>query len=183
MTSFRTILALASHELPDAGIDCLLIGGFAVNYYGYTRNTLDVDFMIVGEELDAVRRVMTAAGFTSIIIEDNVALFNTPGSPIRVDFLRVSVDTMRNLLGNAIRAKVQGCELTLPSLKDLIAMKIFSLSSDLARRGSKDLPDIAYLTVLNDLDVEADIRPLCSRFGTDEIYLMIIKQVEALRTT
>jgi len=35
MTSFDAILSVAARELPRAGVDCLLIGGFAVNYYGY----------------------------------------------------------------------------------------------------------------------------------------------------
>jgi len=35
MSTLRHILRIASQALPAAGIDCLLIGGFAVNYYGY----------------------------------------------------------------------------------------------------------------------------------------------------
>lgn len=40
--------------LKNNHIDALLIGGFAVNYYGYTRNTLDVDLydiLCTGENL------------------------------------------------------------------------------------------------------------------------------------
>jgi hypothetical protein len=38
---------LASTDLPAAGVQCLLIGGFAVNHYGYTRNALDsLDFKV-----------------------------------------------------------------------------------------------------------------------------------------
>jgi hypothetical protein len=57
------------------------------------------------------------------------------------------------------------------------------LSQDVARRRGKDLPDIAYLSVLHNLDLESDIRPLCNRFGTLETYDLICSQVEALRTT
>ena len=39
---FNEILELAATTIPAAGIKCLLIGGFAVNHYGYTRNTLDM---------------------------------------------------------------------------------------------------------------------------------------------
>ena len=45
----------------------------------------------------------------------------------------------------------------------------------------KDLPDIAYLTVINDLSLGQDIGPLCDHFGTAHIYELIREQVEALR--
>jgi hypothetical protein len=183
MTNLRTIMAVASRQLPAAGIDCILIGGFAVNWHGYTRNTLDVDFMIVAEQHDAVRRIMTQAGFTNSTIQDNVAFFSAPDSPLRVDFLRVDRNTMGKLLANALLANVQGFEVKVPALQDLIAMKIFSLSQDVPRRMGKDLPDIAYLSVLHNLDLESDLQPLCSRFGTSGVYELIRGQVEALRTS
>ena len=43
MTNLEKVLDVASRQLPAAGIVCILIGGFAVNYHGYTRNTLDVE--------------------------------------------------------------------------------------------------------------------------------------------
>ena len=47
----------------------------------------------------------------------------------------------------------------------------------------KDLPDIAYLSVLHKLDLESDIRPLCNRFGTSGVYDLIRVQVEGLRAS
>ncbi|MBN1671514.1 MAG: hypothetical protein JXR37_10800 [Kiritimatiellae bacterium] len=181
MTLLDRILAIAADDLPAAGVDCLLIGGFAVNHHGYTRNTLDVDFMIVADQLDSVRKIMTQAGFTNVAIRENVAFFSVPDEAPRADFLRVDEQTMRRLLENAACVNVHGHALKIPTVRDLIAMKIFALSQDVPRRMGKDLPDIAYLTVLHELSLEADIRPLCDRFGTDEVYALIRDQVEALR--
>ncbi len=182
MENLHRVLALVAQKLPAAGIDCLLIGGFAVNHYGYTRNTLDVDFMIVSERVDDVRRIMCDAGFTNIEIRDNVAFFAIPNEAPRVDFLRVDASTMEKLLFSAVRVVVQGHELRLPSILDLISMKIFAFSQDTARRMGKDLPDIAYLSVIHNLDIESDILPLCERFGTPETYRLIRNQIEGLRT-
>ena len=175
------VLDVASRQLPAAGADCILIGGFAVNYYGYTRNTLDVDFMIVAQQFDVVSQIMKRSGFTNITSNKNVTFFNTPGSPLRVDFISVDGHTMRKLLVNTVIANVHGFRIKVPALRDLIAMKVFSLSQDVDRRLGKDLPDIAYLSVINNLDLESDIRPLCNRFGTHKIYDLIRRQVEALR--
>jgi hypothetical protein len=181
MMTLSNILDMVSRRLTDAGVDCLLIGGFAVNYHGYTRNTLDVDFMIAADRLDVVKSVMTKAGFINIVVEDNVAFFNAPECPFRVDFLRVDNPTLSRLLTNAIVAKVQDCVVKVPALNDLLAMKIFALSQDIPRRLGKDLADIAFLSVLHKLDVERDIKPLCDRHGTAKAYDLIRSQVEALK--
>lgn len=178
---FETILSVAAQELPNAGVDCLLIGGFAVNHYGYSRSTLDVDFMILADDLDRVRRVMMSAGFGNVSVQDSVVFFSAGEGEPRVDFLRVSGETMRKLLANAVTIDIRGYALRVPAIKDLLAMKIFALAQNTARRMGKDLPDVAFLTVLNGLDLESDIRPLCDRFGSPEIYDLIRTQVEGLQ--
>ncbi len=181
MENLDKAFSIVSQKLPEANIDCLLIGGFAVNHYGYTRNTLDVDFMIAGEQINQIRKIMLDAGFTNIDIGESVAFFSPPKGEPRVDFLRVGRSTMTKLLKNAVSIKIRGCPLFVPALKDLIAMKIFSLKENTARRMGKDLPDIAYLSAINRLSLETDIKPLCDRFGDPEIYQMIRNQIEGLR--
>lgn len=181
MSDVDTVLAIVATEMPKAGVHCLLIGGFAVNQYGYSRFTLDVDFMIVEDQADAVRTVMTHAGFTNISVHDNVVFFRQPGSTFRADFLRVDQETMRKLQAGAVKVRVRGHEVHVPALKDLLAMKIFALSQNTERRMGKDLPDIGYLTVINNLDLEADIRPLCERFGTARVYALVCAHVESIR--
>ena len=178
---FEDIFKIISETLPEAGVGCLLIGGFAVNHYGYTRNTLDVDFMIVGTDASAVGRMMHDAGFVNIDERDNVLFCSRSEGGPRIDFLKVDVETMRKLQGNAREITMYGFSLRLPCLHDLIAMKIFALTQNTARRMAKDLPDIAYLAVLNDLDLEADLKPLSDRYGSPPVYTMIADQMEALR--
>ncbi len=180
MSSFEQIIKIASTDLPDAGVDCLLIGGFAVQAHGFSRNTLDVDFMILSSQLNDVRHVMTKAGFINVEILDNVAFFYTSEDGPRVDFLRVNAETMDKLCANAVTVSIHGHALRIPALMDLLAMKVFALSQNTERRMGKDLPDIAYLIVLNDLDCESDIRPLCDRFGNDKTFSMICDYVKAL---
>lgn len=173
---------VVANRLPAVGVECLLIGGFAVNHYGYSRQTLDVDFMIVSERLDSVRKIMVQEGFINVAVHENVVFFHVPDSVFRVDFLRSDAETMRRLMVGARLVQVHGYSLNVPDLKDLIAMKIFALSQAPARRMAKDLPDIAYLSVLNGLSLEADLKPLCERFGNPASYELIRRQVEELQT-
>jgi len=181
-TVLDEVFALAATALPAAGVQCLVVGGFAVNHYGYTRNTLDVDFMIAADQIAAVRPIMEKAGFTSFSISDTVAFFAKPGSTLRVDFLRVDAATMRTLSADTGPIMLSGHSLRVPSLKNLLAMKLFAMANAPARRLDKDLPDVAYLCVLNDLSLEDDLLPLCRRYASDGIYRLVQQKVESLRT-
>jgi hypothetical protein len=181
MSLLKKVFGIVADQLPAAGVECVLIGGFAVNYYGYSRNTLDVDFMILSDQVGAVRSVMAQAGFINISVCENVVFFGVPGSSLRVDFLRSDSETMSKLLDGACLVGVQGHQVKIPALRDLIAMKVFSLSQAPARRMAKDLPDIAYLSVLNGLDLETDLKPLCEKFGDAKTYDLIRGQIQELK--
>ncbi len=178
---FENIFRIIAEKFPDAGVDCLLIGGFAVNHYGYTRNTLDVDFMIAGAISATVRNIMRDSGFTNLDEKGNVLFCSLPDGGPRIDFLKVDESTLKKLRSNAHEVAIRGYPIRVPALPDLIAMKIFSLAQDTERRMAKDLPDIAYLAVLNHLDLETDIKPLCDKYGTPIVFDMIRNQMEALQ--
>ena len=180
VSGLKIVFEVVANKLSAAGVPCLLVGGLAVNHHGYTRNTLDIDWMIVGAHRAVVRDVMKKAGFTNVAIHENVMFCQRPGSAWRIDFLFVDDDTMAQLLSRSERTVVQGKTVSVPSLKDLIAMKLFSLAQNPARRMGKDLPDIVHLTVLNGLDLEKDIHPLAVRYASEAIFDMVSEQVKAL---
>ena len=88
---------------------------------------------------------------------------------------------MKTLLANAERIEYSGVPIMIPCLKDLIAMKLFALKSGSAKREEKDFPDLVHLAVENDLDPMADLKPLCDRFGDDEIYGRLVKRIQEER--
>ena len=79
VSGLKTVFEVVVNKLSAAGVPCLLVGGFAVNHYGYSRSTLDIDFMIVSDDRDAVLDAMRQAGFTSYSIHANVTFFQRPG--------------------------------------------------------------------------------------------------------
>ncbi len=151
-----------------------------MNYYGYTRNTLDVDFMIAEADQPAVKKVMSAAGFSNQTVLDNVSFFHHPEGGMRIDFLTVDAASFARLWEKARTLALDGIQLRVPDLLDLLAMKLFALHHGGPRRQGKDLPDVAYLCVLNDVDLEKDLRPLCLRFASEALFETIQKQVDEL---
>ncbi|MDD4018997.1 MAG: nucleotidyltransferase [Kiritimatiellae bacterium] len=181
LSDLQIVFDLAAGVLASSGVKCLLIGGFAVNYYGYTRNTLDVDWMIAAEQRDVVRAVMQREGFTNSAVHANVMFFQRPGSNWRVDFLEADAGTVTQLLSRVQSVAVHGVTVNVPALKDLIAMKLFSLAQNPALRMGKDLPDIVHLSVLNGLDLTRDIHPLAIRYASETVFKMVSDQIEALQ--
>ncbi len=171
------IFDVVGQKLPAAGVGFLMIGGHAVNHYGYSRATIDVDFMIASSDVDTVRSVMKAAGFSNVSQSENVVFFNNPDIPYRVDFLHVDEATLRRLVAGAQRIEYGGQSLLVPSLLDLIAMKLFALKEGSTKREEKDFPDIVNLALEHGLDIEADLKPLCDKFADESIYLKLAKQI------
>jgi len=157
--------------LPEAGVDYLMIGGHAVNHYGFTRATQDIDFMIAAADEVVLCRVMSEAGFTNIAAHETVVFFNRPGSSLRVDFVKVDRQTMGKLLAHAVAVDYfEGHKVKIPCLNDLIAMKLFALKGGHPGREDKDFPDIVHLVIENGLDLQTELRALCEEFGTNAIY-------------
>lgn len=175
------VFAVVARGLPAAGVDFLMIGGHAVNHYGVTRATQDVDFMVAASDEEAVRRIMMEAGFTNVDVRDTVMFFNRPGSPLRVDFLKAEQATMEKLLANAVSTSYAGdVAVPVPQLTDLVAMKLFALRSGGAGREEKDFPDVVHLVIENGMDTAVSLRELCEQYGSAELYGRLRARIEEL---
>lgn len=88
--NFRDLLTC----LNSAGVRYLVVGGYAVNVYGYHRNTKDLDIWIATDPKNAraVAAALRAFGFAaksvkSSIFLDQDAMFTFGREPFRVDIL------------------------------------------------------------------------------------------------
>lgn len=176
------VLDVVMRQMPEAGIACIMIGGHAVNHYGVIRATQDIDFMIASPQADAVKQIMREAGFTNIAVHETVMFFSQPNSPLRVDFLKIAPDTMQKLLANAVKTRYAGSHpVTVPRLHDLLAMKLFALTTGGPKRRDKDFGDIVNLVIENGVDVDGELGSLCAEFGTDALFDELKARIEELR--
>lgn len=181
LEQINKVFEVVSQRLPESNIPFLMIGGHAVNHYGYTRATMDVDFMIAANDVVSVRNIMKASGFTNVSEGETVIFFSLPESPLRVDFLPVDAETMKQLLDGAIDVSYGGAPLKVPSLKDLLAMKLFALKGGAIGRKERDAEDVVQLMILNDLKPDQDLKPLCDRFATEELFTELANRIQELR--
>jgi predicted nucleotidyltransferase len=177
----RSIFHLISKISRQAGVNCVLIGGFAVNYYKVTRQTSDVDFMITEEDYEKIKALIKDAEYKEDQSHGNFIRLKSAGSNffMDVDFMLVDKDTLNKILDNGKKMTISGQEFTVPSLSDLIALKLHSLKYNIKLRETKDLPDIIDLIRLNNVEYKSkDFRELCLKYGNAETYEKIIKVLE-----
>lgn len=117
--------------LNEAGVEYLLIGGWAVGFHGYPRATADMDVWVACDEVNA-RRVVAALrlfGFTHD--EATESLFTRPGFVVRMGLPPMRIEILTRISGvefTPCRARcnsmqVDGIEIPVISLADLIVNK------------------------------------------------------------
>lgn len=143
---FRDLLA----EFARAKVEYVLLGGYAVGYYGKPRATKDLDLLVSGspENLERVANALAAFGAPATIVqsartmrEDEIVYLGTP--PVRIDILcsASGIETGAALL-RAERARLDDLEIQVIALSDLLANKR-------ASGRPQDLADVALLERVN----------------------------------
>lgn len=171
----RSIFHLISNFTKEEGVPCILIGGFAVNYYKVMRQTADIDLLMAKEDFEKILIFLQRAGYKKDFVQDHFAqLKSTRLSLMDVDLMFVDRETLNKILKESQKIKIAKQELLVPSLFHLIALKLHSIKHNPKIRLTKDLPDIINLIRINELDVQDEkFKELCLKYGDSEIYQKI----------
>ncbi|MCU0235058.1 MAG: nucleotidyltransferase [Thermoanaerobaculales bacterium] len=148
-TDMRDLLRLfGQHD-----VEYVMVGGFAVNFYGYVRATQDIDLLVFPSPENA-RRVMAAlsdfgfgsAGISATLFEHEGSAIHLGAEPNRIDLLT----SLRGVSSTAVfegarEVELEGVTIRIISLAHLVESK---RTSDRAR----DLADAEELTKINQTD-------------------------------
>lgn len=116
------------------GVSYLLVGGYAVNYYGYSRLTQDIDFLILpsADNADRLRRTLADFGFAGAnlpwdLLEKEGVAIHLGVEPNRIDIL-TSLKGVPNeqLFANGRKTQIDGISLSIIAYEDLLAVKLSS---------------------------------------------------------
>ena len=132
--------------LNRAGVDYMLVGGWAVNMYGYIRATVDLDIWILADADNAKKVYAAVAEFGAPVSEmkpDEFAeygmIFQIGVAPCRVDIIsKISGVSYADAVTRAVSKTIDGIPVRIISLEDLIANKK-------ASGRAKDLADVEVL--------------------------------------
>ncbi len=132
--------------LEDEGVAYLLIGGYAVGYYGYPRATADMDVWIAIDPQNARRTVKALERFGMRTLEMTPELFREKGKVIRMGVPPMRLEIQTDISGvdfdkcyaRRNRVDLAGLQVNLISLDDLKTNKR-------ASGRHKDLDDLEHL--------------------------------------
>lgn len=177
--NYPTVFHLISDVSKKAGISCILIGGFAVNYYKVTRQTADVDFLITKEDFEKIAPLLEKADYKQDFIQRVfVRLKSNRLYLMDIDFMFVDKQTLKKIIKDGQKISIGGQKFIVPSLFNLIALKLHSLKYNPKIRENKDIPDIIDLVRINKIDSKSKkFRELCLRYGTEKIYHKILERI------
>jgi hypothetical protein len=171
MTTFEILNEVAKVKF----LEFLVIGGHAVNAYGYSRYTADVDILIKkGDRADWLASLATKG--LSLYHDGGAFLqMSSPPGFDPLDLMVVETETFKKLSANPKCLKVGELSMAVPSLENLFVLKFHVLQQNVPRRGYKDLMDVLSLADCNAVDLRSDkFRELCEKFGSKEIYERIL---------
>ena len=139
---FKEFLALLDSEK----IDYLIVGGYAVSYYGYARTTGDLDIWVAMHPDTANRMVIALAKFGFASAGATKDLFLTPDRVVRMGVPPVRIEVLTSISGvdfaacfaRKTSAMIDGVSVSVIGREDLIANK-------LAAGRNKDLNDLKHL--------------------------------------
>ena len=170
------IFALLEKTSAERGTPFLVIGGHAVNAYGYSRFTKDLDILIRNEERAPWLSALEEAGFTLFRDGGHFLQMTQPeGWRWPLDLMLVNKATFAPMFAAAQPAQVGVTGFQVPSLEHLFALKFHVLKQEIPGRGFKDLMDVLTLAGCNGVDLRSDrIRELCEQFGSTKIYERVL---------
>jgi len=151
----------------EEGVPLLLAGGWAVTSYGFSRNTLDIDWVCARSSESDALALMSKLGFqpTSDGMATRFKYTRDLAFPA-VDLIWVNDDTFAKMRG--VIDPVLGVRVI--TFEGLIAMKLYALKDDKLRKG-RDLRDLQELLERNPGKIpEADLRTMCSKYAGPEAY-------------
>ncbi|MBI3987868.1 MAG: hypothetical protein HY343_13165 [Lentisphaerae bacterium] len=141
------------HALNGEKVKFLLIGAYALAAHGYPRATMDIDLWVMPspDNADAVLRALERFGaplqnLTKDDLLKDDTIFQIGMAPRRIDIITgASGLQFTKAFANSIAVDVDGIQVRIPSLDDLIANKR-------ASGRTKDLADAEALESLRDSD-------------------------------
>jgi len=171
MTTFEILNEVSSW----ARLEFLIIGAHAVNAYGYSRFTEDVDILINRDDRLVWLSGLEAKGL-SLYRDGGVFLQMTaPPGADPLDLMLVKAETFARLKEGAKAISIGGFTTHVPSLENLFALKFHVLKQELPHRGYKDFMDVLSLADCNGVDLRSDkFKELCEKFGSRKIYERIL---------
>jgi predicted nucleotidyltransferase len=162
-------------EARNQNLRFLVIGGLAVVFHGYTRDTADLDLLVRTGDKDRWLALFGRMGYKTIAERTNFVQLDPPAEGAwHVDLMLVKDESFVPMFEAAQPVEMYGAQLRIPSLNHLLALKLHALKNGHIERFSKDLLDVESLVRINAVDMSSEkVRQIFLKYGTLKLYEQI----------
>ncbi|MEA3436046.1 MAG: nucleotidyl transferase AbiEii/AbiGii toxin family protein [Thermodesulfobacteriota bacterium] len=144
------------HALSGEKVRFLLVGAYALAAHGYPRATMDIDIWVMPspQNADAVLRALRSFGaplhnLTRKDLQKDGTIFQIGVAPRRIDIITTASGLQfEEAYGRSLSVNIEGIEVHVPSIEDLILNKRTS-------GRTKDLADAEALEALKNSEQKA----------------------------
>lgn len=167
---FDLVLTTFADFFETAHIRWALAGGLAMNAWGFTRATNDIDFVLDGAFREQTTAFAQSLGYELIHTSEGFSnLVHAERDFGKVDLLYVYAQTADRLFANATK-RASAKDVSAPVLRPehLAMMKALAMKSS-PMRVLIDSPDVAFLLSLPEIDRE-QVRDYFTRHGLLELF-------------
>ena len=150
----------------------LVIGGLAVNFHGYSRDTADLDLLIHQDAREQWLLLLAELGYSVLRDEEAFIQLSPPQEGAwPVDLMLVREPTFRPIFDHGKEVEMYGARLLIPTLEHLLALKLHALKHAHPGRFLKDFLDVENLVKVNQVDSRSNgVRQMFLKYGTIELY-------------
>lgn len=123
-----------------------VIGGFALGFWGVTRATIDMDFLLLLDDADKADDILRRYQYRQTYRSENVARYESDQVAFgTIDIIYAFRDISKAMLSRSVTVKVQS-GLSIQSLipEDIIGLKVQAIAND-PDREAQDIADIRAL--------------------------------------
>ena len=164
------------------GLECVLVGGNAVNLYASHRTTFDVDLLI--REGDAARwtSFFEQRGYRIFHGTRNFIRMHFAADPVKalpVDLMLADERTFAKIHAESERREVSaGIELAIPNPLHLIAMKLHALKSQARIARGADFQDVLHLIRTAKINVHSpEFKEVLTRYASETIRAKLVSEL------
>lgn len=176
MEILRTISIFAL----ERKIQFVVIGGHAVNAYGISRHTGDLDIVVPLNDKAIWLELMEKMRYQVGQSDDRfsrfrpVSLDNWP-----IDIMYVNQHTFNLFYKDSVKKDFASIEVNVLSPKHLIFLKIHALKYFQAHRYAKDYSDLISLLRMSNLNLEKnELQSACEKYASIELFNKIIEDLK-----
>lgn len=173
------ILRSIALYVEDKDLPFILIGGHAINAYGISRQTGDIDLLIRSNDANRWQELMTKLKYNTTQVDTKFIRYlseNIAAWPI--DFMLVDNETFDKFQSESQFVEVGVANVRVVSRRHLVLLKLHALKVFLEHRFAKDFNDVLLLLKQKETGITAEeLEPICLKYATSDLLEKIKREL------